>query len=270
VLELMSGLEATIVKETEEAAKLKAEKDTWCKDTAVNLGFEIKTGTDEVAELEAKIAKELAAIGSLTEKIGELVGQIAKDDKDLQAATKIRAEEVSDFEAEEKELAATIDTLQRAIGVLERELSKAGSAALVQVQSANTVVQALEVMVKAAMFSQADASRLTAFVQSTHQSSDGDAGAPDAAVYESKSGGIVDVLEDLLDKAQTQLADARSKEAKAQHAFEMRAAQLARTASPTARRTWRQRRARRPRRAKRSLRRRARWPTCRGTSRRTR
>jgi len=221
VLELMSGLEATIVKETGEAAKLKAEKDTWCKDTTVNLGFEITTGTNDVAELEAKIAKETAAISSLTEKVEELAGQIAKDDKDLQAAMKIRAEEVGDFEAEEKELVATIDTLQRAIGVLERELAKSGGAALVQVQSAGTVVQALEVMVKAAMFSQADASRLTAFVQSAHQSSDGDAGAPDAAVYDSKSGSIVDVLDDLLDKAQSSLSDARTKESQAQAAFEL-------------------------------------------------
>jgi len=221
VLELMSKIEASIVHETEEAAKLKAEKDTWCKDTAVNLGFEIKTGTSDVAELEAKIAKEIASISSLTEKTEELAGQIAKDDKDLQSATKIRAEEVGDFEAEEKELAATIDTLRRAIAVLERELAKSGGAALVQVQSAGTVVQALEVMVKAAMFSQADASRLTAFVQSTHQSGDGDAGAPDAAVYESKSGSIVDVLGDLLDKAESSLSDARAKESKAQQAFEL-------------------------------------------------
>jgi len=221
VLELMSRMEATIVQETGEAAKLKAEKDTWCKDTAVNLGFEIQTGTSDVDELEAKIAKETAAISSLTEKVEELAGQIAKDDKDLQAAIKIRTEEVGDFEAEEKELVATIDTLQRAIGVLERELAKSGGAALVQVQSASSVVQALEVMVKAAMFSQADASRLTAFVQSAHQSSDSDAGAPDAAVYESKSGSIVDVLDDLRDKAESSLSDARAKESNAQHAFEL-------------------------------------------------
>ena len=72
-----------------------------------------------------------AAISSLTERIGELAGQTAKDDKVLQAATKIRAEEVGDSEAEEKELVATIDTLQRAIGVLEKELAKMRGAALV-------------------------------------------------------------------------------------------------------------------------------------------
>jgi len=217
VTELLAGLEAQITKEGEEAAKLKAEKDTWCKDTATNLGFEIKTGTDDVADLEATIAKEAAAISGLGEKIEELAASIAKDDKDLQAASKIRAEEIGDFEKEEKELMETIDTLQRAIGVLEKELAKSGSAALVQVQSAGGVVQALEALVKAEAFSSADAGRLTALVQSAHQAED--AGAPDAAVYESKSGGIVDVLEDLLDKAQSQLSDARAQENKAQQAF---------------------------------------------------
>merc|ERR1719203_2318158 len=207
VTELLSGLEAQITKEGEEAARLKAEKDTWCKDTATNLGFEIKTGTDDVADLEATIAKKAAAISGLGEKIEELAGSIAKDDKDLQAASKIRGEEIGDFEKEETELMETIDTLQRAIGVLEKEMAK----------SAGGVVQALEALVRAEAFSAADAGRLTALVQSAHQAED--AGAPDAAVYESKSGGIVDVLEDLLDKAQSQLSDARAQENKAQQTF---------------------------------------------------
>jgi len=220
VIELLSGLEAEIIKEGEASAKLKAEKDTWCKDTAVNLGFEIKTATDDVAELQAKIDKEAASISALTEKINELAGSIAKDDKDLQATSKVRAEELADFEAEEAELSEIISTLQRAIAVLERELAKAPGAALVQVQDVVGVVGALEAMVKASVFSAADATKLTAFVQGARQSDD-DAGAPAAAVYESKAGGIVDVLEDLLDKAQTKLSDARGKETKAQQNFEL-------------------------------------------------
>jgi len=216
VTQLLVGLADQITKEGEEAAALKAEKDTFCKDTATNLGFEIKTGTDDVAELEAKIGKEAAAISSLGEKIEALAASIAKDDKDLQAASKIRTEEIGDFEAEEKELTETIDSIQRATGILEKEL---GGAALVQVQNAGGVIQALQAMVKAASFPSEDADRLTAFVQAAHQADE--AGAPDAAVYESKAGGIVEVLEDLLDKAQSKLAEARDKESKAQHNFEM-------------------------------------------------
>merc|ERR1719458_1414194 len=57
--------------------------------------------------------------------------------------------------------------------------------------------------------------------QSSQESDTGDVGAPDAAVYKSHSGDIVDTLQDLMDKAQAQLAAARKKEANALHAFQM-------------------------------------------------
>merc|ERR1719456_566331 len=72
-------------------------------------------------------------------------------------------------------------------------------------------------MVQASVFSSADASRLTALAQT----SDDDTGAPAAAVYESHSGGILDTLAGLLEKAETQLDEARAKETSAKNNFEM-------------------------------------------------
>merc|ERR1719502_2661284 len=46
-------------------------------------------------------------------------------------------------------------------------------------------------------------------------------GAPAAATYKSQSGGIVDVLEDLKEKAEGELAEARKAESNAKHNFEM-------------------------------------------------
>jgi len=46
-------------------------------------------------------------------------------------------------------------------------------------------------------------------------------GAPDPATYKGHSNGIIDVLEDMLSKAETQLADARKEEMTAQHNFEL-------------------------------------------------
>merc|ERR1719458_2385667 len=57
--------------------------------------------------------------------------------------------------------------------------------------------------------------------QSSQESDMGDVGAPDAAVYKSHSGDIVETLQDLMDKAQAQLAAARKKEVGAVHAFQM-------------------------------------------------
>merc|ERR1719401_2722056 len=81
-------------------------------------------------------------------------------------------------------------------------MAKSGGAAFVQVASAGSVIQALQAMVKAA-------------------DADGEPGAPEAAAYESKSGGIVEVLEDLLDKANSQLSNARKSEESAMQNFAM-------------------------------------------------
>merc|ERR1719379_653671 len=96
-----------------------------------------------------------------------------------------------------------------------------GGASMMQLQSAGSLVQALETMVHAAMFSAADAQRLTALVQSSDSDSDEDVGAPAGAVYEGHSGGILDTLGDLMEKAQGQLDDARAKETTALHNFQM-------------------------------------------------
>merc|ERR1719272_1530369 len=74
-------------------------------------------------------------------------------------------------------------------------------------------------MVSASALSSADASRLTAMVQTEH--SDSETGAPAAAVYESKSGGIVSTLEGLTDKAEGQLDKARKAEATSLQNYEM-------------------------------------------------
>merc|ERR1719443_135015 len=76
-------------------------------------------------------------------------------------------------------------------------------------------------MVKAQSLSSADGSKLTALIQSSQQSDDDDSGAPDPAAYENQSGGIVDTMNDLLEKAQTQLDSARATETANVQNFEM-------------------------------------------------
>merc|ERR1719284_1389474 len=109
-----------------------------------------------------------------------------------------------------------IDTLERAIGLLERH-----GASMLQLKNAKNVAEALDVMVGASMFSQADAKRLTALVQGSEEDGGDNMGAPSAAVYEGHSGGIVATLTDLLEKAQTQPKDASSTETANLHNFQL-------------------------------------------------
>merc|ERR1719389_729703 len=76
-------------------------------------------------------------------------------------------------------------------------------------------------MVQASVFSSADASRLSALVQTEQADSDSDTGAPAAAVYEGHSDGIIGVLEGLTEKAEAQLDKARKTETTAAQNYEM-------------------------------------------------
>merc|ERR1719183_152580 len=94
---------------------------------------------------------------------------------------------------------------------------------MIQVQNSKNLVDALRLLVASTTISGEDASRLTALVQ-TQQGNDGadeELGAPDPAVYKNQSGGIVQVLTDLLNEAQAQLAEARKKEMTSQHNYEV-------------------------------------------------
>jgi len=97
----------------------------------------------------------------------------------------------------------------------------AGGASMMQLKSASNLAQALDVMVKASAISAADGSRLTALLQSSSDDSDSDAGAPAAEVYESHSGGIVDTLNGLLEKAEGQLDAATKAETAAKNKFDL-------------------------------------------------
>jgi chromosome segregation ATPase len=230
VIEMLASLETTVIGEGDESHKVFAEFSEWCEDKSRSLGFSIKTSAGEIASLKATIAKEASDIEGFNTKIEELAAELALDTADLKAATEIRAKEQADFAAEEKELMEVIDTLKRAIAILEREMAKIGSASMLQVKGAS-VVDALKAMVQASLLSSSDVGKLTSLLQSMQKSGedDSDIGAPDADVYQGhadgmgrqQDGGIIATLEDLLDKANTQLDGLRKAETSSLQNFQV-------------------------------------------------
>jgi len=222
VLQMIGDLQGKIIGEGNDAQKVYDEFSEFCETRARELQYEIKTGNAESKELQATIENEAATQESLNAKIEELSGAIATDEADLKAATDIRLKENGLFVAEEKELMDVLNTVERAIGILEKELSKSG-ASMMQLQSASSVAQALAVMVEATSLSSADASKLSALLQNQQESEDStdELGAPAAAVYKGASGGIVATMQDLYEKGEAQLEEARKAETKSLRAFEM-------------------------------------------------
>lgn len=222
VVQLLSDLEAKITADGQEATKVYEEFAKLCEDRSKDLGFELKTGKSEKATLEASIAKATASMGSHSTKIEELTASIAQDEADLKAATEIRAKERAAFTNQEKELVEVTDMLERAVGILEREMAKGGSSML-QVKNMGSVVDAVSALVQASALSSTEGSKLTALVQTLQRSEDEDDGfgAPTASVYEGHSGDIVQTLQNLLEKAQTNLDETRKTEISEIHNFQM-------------------------------------------------
>lgn len=222
VFELMDDCAAKVKADGEAEAKSYKEYFDWCDDTAKNTQFEIKTHTSEKEELEATIGEETANIAASTTKIEELSAAIASDTAELKDATAIRDKEAADFAKSEAELVDTVDTLERAVAILEREMAKApGSFAQIDTSNVKMLAQALGSVLDAAAFAGADKNKVMALLQSQSDDGDSEFGAPAAAVYESKSGGIVDVLADMKDKAESELDELRKAEGNAKHNFNM-------------------------------------------------
>jgi predicted nucleic acid-binding Zn-ribbon protein len=226
VLELITGLQGKVISEGEKSQKIYEEFSEWCEETNKNLAFEIKTAKAEIVELKAVISEEAAVIASLTTKTEELAAKIQTDQQDLKAATFIRDNEATEFEAEKFELDEIISSLSRAIGIIEKNAES--NPALLQTKGEDGLVKAFKVMVDAAAFSADDAARLTALVQQSDSSTEDEEeedeqapdGAPDPAVYKEHSAGILEVLHGLLEKAETQLGNARNKESKSLFEFQ--------------------------------------------------
>merc|ERR1719434_465421 len=99
-------------------------------------------------------------------------------------------------------------------------------AAFAQLQASSSVanvVQAMGAVVEAAGFSGHDKQKLMALVQSSEsgESDDLDVNAPAGAVYKTHSTGIFDLLEDLKEKAEEELASLRKAETNTQHNYAM-------------------------------------------------
>jgi len=222
VIQLLGSLEAKITKNGEAETKAYNEYAAWCKDGAKDLTYEIKTAKDDIEDLTATIGKAGSDIAAASSKIEELSGDTTQNAADLKAASSVRSLEKTEYDAAEKELVDVVDTLDRAINILEKKLR--GSAlvqANVDTHDVAGLVHAINAIVDAASMSLHDKNQLVSLAQNAVDDSNAmdDVGAPDPAAYKSQSKSIVEVLEDMRAKAATQLKEVQNQEVSAKHNF---------------------------------------------------
>ena len=167
-------------------------------------------------------ASSVTRVGSCRLTIPRLTAGIAAAEKELAEAIAVRENEQADFAAEEAELVDGVDTLGRAIGIVEREAAK-NPAAFSQIDTSNiqALTQALGTVIDAAAFSGYDRKKLMAMAQQSSDDEDSETGAPASASYKSHSGGIIDILEDMKEKVEGELSDLRKVEGNAKQEYAM-------------------------------------------------
>merc|ERR1719158_2080504 len=138
---------------------------TWCETTVRDKTTAIKEANDKIDKLEADIEKYTVDAATLGDEIAAHEADLAAWNGDLKASAAVRGIERDEFDKMHKDYSESVSALERAIAVLKATSKDKKHASLQQNAPSGLDVQ-----------------------------------APEANAYEFQSGGVVDMLEKLLDK----------------------------------------------------------------------
>jgi len=213
IISMLGELKSKVAADLEAEAKAMDEYSSYCDDESKEKGFAITTASSEIEDLSASIEGSTCKITEYTSTVDTSGTEMAEKQGELDDARKVMEKKHKIFLENEKELTDCVDTLGRAATVLERELSfMQGKASPKQLnQKLGPMVTALSAIVEAEWVDEASKQKLESFLRSNGNQVEEDdlslVQQPQASVksYESKSGGIVDTLKDMQDKAEDQL-----------------------------------------------------------------
>jgi len=185
----------------------------WCRTGSKQLKFDVKDDTAKVEAVEATKLKAESDISTFSAKIDDAASNQASTEGELKAAKAVRDKEHQTFLTTEKELVDSINTLERASNVLQRKMK--GAALVETTVSSNDIKQLLHTVsevVNAASLSLHDQKNLMSLAQSD-----------DSGMSESSGSGstsVLDLIEDLKQKAEKQLTALRKDETNTRYNFE--------------------------------------------------
>ena len=198
------------------------EYTTWCDEEANTKEDAITSSKRTIGDLEATIEDAKGSIVTLTSSIDELTTSISTSEAELDKATKLRNKEHDDFMASEKELVDTVDSLERAITVLKKNLGFLQNGRVSEALGAS--LSGLRKVVEASWVNAHQKAVLQSLLQTKSEDSDEDLEFQPqgkTVAYESSSGGILDTIADMQSKAEESLSSTRKDEMEAAHAYAM-------------------------------------------------
>jgi len=207
VLELMNSmLEKGKKEKHEEEVQFSAYKQ-FCDDVSVEKTQAIEDANGKITVLKADIEKAAATISKLTKEVAELEEDISTWNGDIKAATTVRNQEKADYDKTHADYSESVDALERALQVLKKQTADRGQASLLQLKTLNLIPQNAKDTIDA--FLQQDPEESLAM------------SAPEANAYENQSGGVIEMLDKLLDKFIEERTQLEKEEMNMKHAYNM-------------------------------------------------
>jgi len=218
VIELLANLEKKVYTEGAKEEETHLKFQSWCKQTSLAKQREMRTLQAKLDKATAQKSKAGGKADASAEQIGQLQTSIAKNEDDLKAAQSRRDEEAANFKSHEKELTDAHDAAAQAIEILKQEAAKKPSLlqelrAPVEGSDLGPLLASLSQVAEAASLIGQDSEHFQSLLSTQEE-------APEPDVYTPQSSGIVDLLEDMIDKTTSDLHDLRQEESKARGDFD--------------------------------------------------
>merc|ERR1719327_1578819 len=194
----------------DEAVKFSTYKQ-FCDDQTAFKTEAIKKANALMEQLAADIQMAESEVKQLAAQIAELDAEIAGYKGDEKAATEVRDKEKEDYKKTHLDYSESVDALQRAIGILKRQQFDRAQASLLQVTKMERVPESVKRTIYSFLATDSEVVQPEGLSVS----------APEANAYEFQSGGVVEMLEKLLDKFRDERSTLEKDELGAKHAYEM-------------------------------------------------
>jgi len=207
VLELMNSMLEKGKKEKHEEEVQFAAYKQFCDDTSVEKTNAIEEANEKITVLKADIQKAIATIEKLTKEVAELEEDISAWNGDIKAATAVRNQEKADYDKTHADYSESVDALERAIAVLKKQTADRKQASLLQLKTLDLIPQNAKDTIDAFLQQEPDETLAMS--------------APEANAYENQSGGVIEMLDKLLDKFIDERTQLEREEMNAKHAYNM-------------------------------------------------
>merc|ERR1719191_1064636 len=194
----------------------------FCENTEKSKSTAIAEGKDQAEQLAASMQKSTSDAKVLGEEILKLGASVDQATKDKADAIETRKDELADYKKTHAEYTENIADLQAALGKIKEMMAKAPGA---------SAASLLQQMTQEPMMSSHAKRYLSAFIEersgSDYAIAEGlDSSAPEAAAFETQSGGIVELMEELEEKLIAEKTQYEKEEMNKEQAHNMMVASL--------------------------------------------